>query len=135
MTETALSFAQRLIVQAMNAVRAAAGSAAGDDELLSVLRLCEGIARQADGVAVETLADLERRGVFAERGYRSSAAALSNLVMLCRQHHRQIHSTEWIVRIREGPPEFVPPKWIDSNRTPRRRRALPQLIGLRDRDG
>jgi hypothetical protein len=54
---------------------------------------------------------------------------LSNLVMLCRVHHRQIHFTEWIVRIRDGLPEFVPPKWIDPSRTPRRR-ALPQLVGV-----
>jgi 5-methylcytosine-specific restriction protein A len=55
---------------------------------------------------------------------------LSNLVMLCRQHHRQIHFTEWIVRIRDGLPEFVPPKWIDPLQTPRRK-ALPQLAGMR----
>ncbi|HEV7419925.1 MAG TPA: DUF222 domain-containing protein, partial [Mycobacterium sp.] len=40
---------------------------------------------------------------------------LSNVVMLCRGHHRQIHFTGWIVRIRDGLPEFIPPKWIDRN--------------------
>ena len=55
---------------------------------------------------------------------------LSNLVMLCRQHHRQIHFTEWVVRIRDGLPEFIPPKWIDPQQTPRRK-ALPHLVGLR----
>jgi 5-methylcytosine-specific restriction protein A len=54
---------------------------------------------------------------------------LSNLVVLCRVHHRQIHFTEWIVRIRDGLPEFLPPKWIDASRTPRRK-ALPQLVGV-----
>jgi hypothetical protein len=54
---------------------------------------------------------------------------LSNLVMLCRQHHRQIHFTEWGVRIRDGLPEFLPPKWIDPLQEPRRR-ALPQLAGM-----
>jgi 5-methylcytosine-specific restriction protein A len=53
---------------------------------------------------------------------------LSNLVMLCRVHHRQIHSTEWIVRIRDGLPEFIPPKWLDFEQRPRRR-ALPHLVG------
>ena len=53
---------------------------------------------------------------------------LSNLAMLCKQHHRQIHFTEWIVRIRDGLPEFVPPKWIDPHQEPRRK-ALPQLVG------
>jgi hypothetical protein len=51
---------------------------------------------------------------------------LGNLVMLCRAHHRQIHFTEWIVRIRDGLPEFIPPKWIEFEQRPRRR-ALPHL--------
>ena len=51
---------------------------------------------------------------------------LSNLVMLCRVHHRQVHSTEWVVRIRDGLPEFIPPRWIDPDQRPRRR-ALPHL--------
>ena len=55
---------------------------------------------------------------------------LSNLVMLCRFHHAQIHSTEWVVRIRDGLPEFIPPKWIDPLQRPRRK-ALPQLVGMR----
>ena len=51
---------------------------------------------------------------------------LDNLVTLCRAHHRQIHFTEWIVRIRDGLPEFVPPEWIDVEQRPRRR-AIPHL--------
>jgi hypothetical protein len=50
--------------------------------------------------------------------------------MLCRAHHRQIETTDWIVRIRDGLPEFLPPAWIDANRTPRRK-PLPHLV--RDR--
>jgi 5-methylcytosine-specific restriction protein A len=46
--------------------------------------------------------------------------------MLCRAHHRLIHSTDWVVRIRNGLPEFIPPKWIDVQQTPRRK-ALPHL--------
>jgi 5-methylcytosine-specific restriction protein A len=57
---------------------------------------------------------------------------LSNLAMLCRAHHRQIHSTEWICRIRDGLPEFVPPRFIDPLQRPRRK-ALPQLAGIRER--
>ncbi|WP_170183724.1 HNH endonuclease signature motif containing protein [Pseudonocardia hydrocarbonoxydans] len=45
---------------------------------------------------------------------------LGNLVMLCRAHHRQVHHCDWLVRIRDGLPEFVPPRWIDPDRTPRR---------------
>lgn len=53
---------------------------------------------------------------------------LDNLAMLCRAHHRQIHSSGWTVRIRDGLPEFIPPAWIDPSRRPRRR-ALPHLAG------
>jgi 5-methylcytosine-specific restriction protein A len=51
--------------------------------------------------------------------------------MLCKVHHREIHFTEWIVRIRDGLPEFVPPKFIDPLQEPRRK-ALPHLIGMLD---
>jgi 5-methylcytosine-specific restriction protein A len=54
---------------------------------------------------------------------------LLNLVMLCKVHHREIHFTEWIVRIRDGLPEFIPPKFIDPLQEPRRK-ALPHLIGM-----
>jgi Domain of unknown function (DUF222)/HNH endonuclease len=53
--------------------------------------------------------------------------SLENLVMLCRAHHRQMHFTEWIVRIRDGLPEFIPPVWIDLERRPRRK-PLPHLL-------
>jgi hypothetical protein len=53
--------------------------------------------------------------------------AISNLAMVCRVHHRQVHSTDWIVRIRDGLPEFIPPRWIDTEQRPRRR-ALPHLM-------
>jgi Domain of unknown function (DUF222) len=56
--------------------------------------------------------------------------ALSKLVMLCTVHHRQTHFTEWVVRIRDGLPEFIPPKWLDMSQTPRRK-AHPQLVGIR----
>ena len=53
--------------------------------------------------------------------------SLGNLVMLCRAHHRQMHFTEWIVRIRDGLAEFIPPAWIDLEQRPRRK-PLPHLI-------
>jgi len=46
---------------------------------------------------------------------------LDGCVMLCRQHHRLIHSTEWMVRVRDGLPEFIPPAWVDPQRRPRRK--------------
>jgi len=53
--------------------------------------------------------------------------AIDNLVMLCRAHHRQIHHSDWLVRIRDGLPEFVPPRWIDPQQTPRRT-AVPHPV-------
>jgi Domain of unknown function (DUF222)/HNH endonuclease len=46
---------------------------------------------------------------------------LDNLVLLCRTHHRMIHTSGWTVRIRDGFPEFTPPKWLDHRQTPRRK--------------
>ena len=45
--------------------------------------------------------------------------ALGNLVMVCRAHHRLLHHSDWVVRLRDGLPEFVPPAWIDPHRRPR----------------
>jgi 5-methylcytosine-specific restriction protein A len=42
-----------------------------------------------------------------------------NLALLCRQHHRLIHHSEWEVRMANGYPEFIPPGWLDGPRTPR----------------
>ncbi|MEQ3553257.1 DUF222 domain-containing protein [Pseudonocardia nematodicida] len=46
---------------------------------------------------------------------------LSNCVMLCKVHHRLLHHSAWTVRIRDGIPEFIPPKWIDPQQLPRRK--------------
>jgi hypothetical protein len=52
---------------------------------------------------------------------RGGPTEIDNLVMLCKAHHRQVHHTDWLVQIRDGLPEFLPPKWIDPTRTPRRK--------------
>ena len=39
--------------------------------------------------------------------------------MLCKVHHRLVHNSEWIIRIRHGLPEFIPPRWIDPRQRPR----------------
>jgi 5-methylcytosine-specific restriction protein A len=62
---------------------------------------------------------------------RGGGTKLSNLVMLCRRHHRQVHFSDWAVRIRDGLPEFIPPKWVDHTQTPRRK-ALPHLTAIRE---
>ena len=46
--------------------------------------------------------------------------SVNNLVMLCRRHHRLCHHSDWLIRIRDGTPEFIPPKWVDSFQTLRR---------------
>lgn len=64
----------------MAALSAAAAPVATDDELLSVLILCETVTRQIDHLAVGAIAELSRRGAFAERGYQTPATALSDLL-------------------------------------------------------
>jgi hypothetical protein len=75
-----LGTAHRLLDEAVDQLCAAAGAGASDDELLSVLMVCEGVARRLDRLVVDTVAALQRQGSFAERGYTSSAAALSDLL-------------------------------------------------------
>ena len=49
------------------------------------------------------------------------ASASTNGVLLCRRHHTEIHDGHWeIVFAEDGIPEFIPPVWIDPDRTPRR---------------
>ncbi|RLP93253.1 HNH endonuclease signature motif containing protein [Micromonospora sp. CV4] len=49
------------------------------------------------------------------------ATALGNAVLLCGHHHRLIHQGDWTVRISaDGQPDFLPPRWLDPDRTPRR---------------
>src|SRR5919107_844178 len=79
MSGASLATAHRLLLQAVDALGEAAGLGS-DAELMSVLTLCEGATRRLDRVTVDALAALERRGVFAQRGYKSAAAALSDLL-------------------------------------------------------
>jgi hypothetical protein len=48
------------------------------------------------------------------------ATDLANMVLLCRKDHRLIHHSDWQVRINNGLPEFIPPKWIDPHQAPQR---------------
>ncbi len=46
---------------------------------------------------------------------------LANLVLLCAHHHRLLHRSGWQVRIAtDGHPEFLPPRFLDKRRKPRR---------------
>jgi hypothetical protein len=43
----------------------------------------------------------------------------------------RVHDSYWSVRIRDGQPEFVPPKWMDFSQVPRRNaRALVSTLAL-----
>jgi hypothetical protein len=78
-TDSPLAAAHRLLAEAVEALSAAVENGT-DGEVLSVPTLCEGVARQLDRVAVDAVAVLSRRGVFAERGYKSAAAAVADMV-------------------------------------------------------
>ncbi|MDQ4116838.1 MAG: HNH endonuclease [Actinomycetota bacterium] len=78
MSDAIAAAADRLL-EAAEQLRAAT-VAAGDDGLLSALIACEATTRRVDHVAVETLATVDRRGVFTDRGYRSTHAALADLL-------------------------------------------------------
>jgi len=69
-----------VLTEAVDELCAAAGAGASDDELLSVLMLCEGVARRLDRLVVDTVAAVQRRSGFAERGYTSTAGALGDLL-------------------------------------------------------
>jgi hypothetical protein len=43
---------------------------------------------------------------------------VDNLVLLCRMHHTLTHKSPWQVRIRNGLPEFIPPKYLDPEQKP-----------------
>jgi hypothetical protein len=46
---------------------------------------------------------------------------LDNLCLLCRYHHRSFEPAGWTVRMNpQGRPEWLPPPWLDPDRTPRR---------------
>lgn len=77
---TPLARARQLAEALAAELAAAGGPGAGDEELLGLLTLCEGAARVLERVSVGAVADLQRRGVFAERGYRSAVTALADLL-------------------------------------------------------
>jgi 5-methylcytosine-specific restriction protein A len=87
-TDTALTTADRLLAQALDALDAVAETG-GDAELVGLLGRCEKAARRLDRATVTAVAALDRRGVFTERGYRSSAAALADLLGLERGEARR----------------------------------------------
>jgi len=79
-----------------------AGPGTENGDLLALLTLCEAAARRIDRLLVGALAEVERRGVFVERGYSSSAAALGDLVGWDRAEARRRLAAAPLVRPRLG---------------------------------
>ena len=80
MSDSALTRAAHLVEETIAALATAAGPGATDDDLLSVLTLCEGLSRRSDRITVCTIADLTRRGTFTDRGYKNPGHALEDLL-------------------------------------------------------
>lgn len=102
MLDSPASHAAERIDAALSGLAALAGPGAGDADVLALLTLCEAAARRVDRLLVGALAEAERRGVFVERGYRSSAAALGDLVGWDRAEARRRLSAAPLVRPRVG---------------------------------
>lgn len=76
-----LAPAHRLLTEAIDALDTTVSAGpAQDTDLLSALTVCAGAARRLDQLTVHTVATLQRRGAFTERGYTSAATALSDLL-------------------------------------------------------
>jgi hypothetical protein len=39
--------------------------------------------------------------------------------LLCSHHHDTVHHDGWDIKMISGMPWFIPPPWIDADRTPR----------------
>lgn len=94
--------AHRLLTEGLDALTAAAAPTADDDTLLSALTIIEGVSRRLDQTWVAVLAELDRRGTFPARGYRSAAAALGDLLGCDRADARRRLTAADTVRPRIG---------------------------------
>jgi Domain of unknown function (DUF222)/HNH endonuclease len=48
---------------------------------------------------------------------------IDNLTLLCGHHHRNFSRIGWTCRMQRGVPHWIPPRWVDRERTPRRNHA------------
>ena len=97
MTRSLVAAAHRLLSNGAVALADVCGPATCDDTLLSALTVCEGVVRRLDRVVVGVVADLLRRGAFAERGYRNAVTALSDLMGWDRaEARRRVNAAEQI---------------------------------------
>ncbi|HEY0812916.1 MAG TPA: DUF222 domain-containing protein [Pseudonocardia sp.] len=89
MSESRVAHAYRLLAVGLAALEEAAGATATDDELDAVLTVSEGVNRRIDRIVVGAVADLDRRGTFAGRGYRNTTTALADLLRWDRGEARR----------------------------------------------
>jgi Domain of unknown function (DUF222)/HNH endonuclease len=54
-----------------------------------------------------------------------------NLTLLCGHHHRHHAKLGWQCMMQGGVPYWIPPRWIDKNRIPRRNKANHPPLALR----
>ena len=80
MVSSPVKSAHSRLTEAVDGLSAACTPTATADDLLSVLTIGEGVARQLDQIVVAVVADLLRRGSFAERGYRNAVTAVADLM-------------------------------------------------------
>lgn len=73
------ALADRALADSVAQLRAVS-DAAGDEELLGVLTVCERVTRELEQTTLAAISRLEARGVFAARGYSRSAAAVADLL-------------------------------------------------------
>jgi len=78
--DSPVTSAHSRLIDAVDELSAACTPTATADDLLSVLTIGEGVARRLDQIVVAVVADLLRRGTFAERGYRNAVTAVADLV-------------------------------------------------------
>ncbi|HJT90697.1 MAG TPA: DUF222 domain-containing protein, partial [Mycobacterium sp.] len=80
MLRSSVVAAHQRLTDAVDELSATCIPAASSDDLLSALTIAEGAARRLDQVVVTVVADLLRRGTFAERGYRNAVTAVADLL-------------------------------------------------------
>lgn len=51
--------------------------------------------------------------------HKGGETRLENLTVLCREHHRLHHFSEWEMQMILGTPMCIPPSYIDKERKPR----------------
>src|SRR4051812_24554476 len=97
MSGTPVGAAHRLLTEAVDELAAIGTPAAAAEDLLAVLTISGGVARRLDQIVVGVVADLLRRGTFAERGYRNAVTAVADLMGWDRaEARRRVNAAEQV---------------------------------------